>query len=152
MRQAKKGVTIHILIATKTSTKQLDNLIHAGIAVHHAKLYIHAKVFILDQQKTLLGSINMTRNSLDKNRELAIISTDRNIIKLLNQTFAADWQSSVPLSVTGQVAHHSAHHPTAHRQTTSPAATSVTTQHLTAIYHAWMQQLKRLTHQLSAAH
>ena len=36
------------------------------------KPYLHAKVFLIDGERVILGSANMTQNALDNNREILI--------------------------------------------------------------------------------
>jgi cardiolipin synthase A/B len=38
-----------------------------------AKPYLHGKIIIIDNQKVFLGSQNLTKNSLENNREVGII-------------------------------------------------------------------------------
>ncbi|MEI6286451.1 MAG: phospholipase D-like domain-containing protein [Bacillota bacterium] len=55
-------------------------------------LYIHAKVYIVDGTIAELGSINMTTNSIEHNRELGIISVNPKIVAQLTEIFMADWK------------------------------------------------------------
>jgi len=88
---AKKGVNIEILTSDKKHQKQLSSLQKAGIHIHPSRhYYIHAKVFIVDKQLALLGSINLTQNSLDHNRELSVITKDPNVVKQLRDRFYKD--------------------------------------------------------------
>jgi len=89
---ARKGVDVKILTSNKLSPKKLHYLTKAGVQVqlnHH--LYIHAKVILIDEKRALLGSINLTQTSLDKNRELSIITDKPEIIRILNETFTRDF-------------------------------------------------------------
>ena len=66
---------------------------------------IHAKVFIIDNEKAVIGSINLTRASLDDNRELAVITEDPTVLKQLIHTFDQDWKSEnspPPLKMTSR--------------------------------------------------
>lgn len=94
-KAARKGVKIDIITSAKIREKQADYLTKAGVTVHQSKaLYIHAKVMIIDQQTAIIGSINLTRGSLDNNRELAVITTDPTVIKQLNRIFDQDAANS----------------------------------------------------------
>lgn len=91
-KAAKKGVSIQILTSGNIHSKQADYLSRAGITLQQSKkMYIHAKVFIIDNKKAVIGSINLTKPSLDKNRELSLITQDPNVIQQLTQTFNKDW-------------------------------------------------------------
>jgi len=91
-KAAHKGVDVQVLTSAKLREKQANYLQQAGINIHYSQhYYIHAKVMIIDNQKAVLGSINFTKNSLDHNRELAVVTNDETVINLLNQTFSHDW-------------------------------------------------------------
>lgn len=92
---ASRGVKIEILTTDKSKPAIYRELTQSGVDIAiSAYYYIHAKVMIIDNQTALLGSINLTRASLDDNRELAIVIRDASIIQQLNDTFQHDWQSS----------------------------------------------------------
>jgi len=54
--------------------------------------YIHAKVFVIDGRLGFVGSQNFTTNSLDNNRELGIVFTDRQAVQQMIDTFQVDWK------------------------------------------------------------
>lgn len=93
---ARSGVKVQILMSTygnpNRARKQINFLTRAGIQVQFSNQYeIHAKVIIVDQNRALLGSINLTNPSINKNRELSIFVKEPRIIAELEQTFAEDW-------------------------------------------------------------
>lgn len=89
---AKRGIDVNILTSGKIPEKKLHYLKKAGVNIHfNKKMYIHAKVFIIDDKEAIIGSINLTRNSLDENRELSIVTYDAKVVRQLNNTFNADW-------------------------------------------------------------
>lgn len=45
------------------------------------KIYNHDKMIIVDNARMLIGSANLSQNSLDHNREIGIITTDMKLIK-----------------------------------------------------------------------
>jgi phosphatidylserine/phosphatidylglycerophosphate/cardiolipin synthase-like enzyme len=57
------------------------------------RLYIHAKVIIIDRKAAFIGSINFSKYSIDRNRELGIIVMDPEIIRRLEDVFNRDWDS-----------------------------------------------------------
>lgn len=96
---AKRGVSVKILTSQKTNPKSFHYLRHAGVALQtKKKLYIHAKAFAIDDEELILGSINLTKSSLDENRELAIVSHDKKVLQLFTATFTKDWsqQKTIP--------------------------------------------------------
>lgn len=91
-RAARRGITVQILTSEDTPSGKAAYLKRAGVQFHYDKeLMIHAKVIIVDQQKALLGSINFTQPSMDKNRELSVITTDPKVLQQLLQVFQSDW-------------------------------------------------------------
>ena len=93
-RAAHRGIKIQILTSSAPS-KKWNYLQKAGVKIAlDKKLYIHAKVMIVDKEKALLGSINFTKTSLDKNRELSVLVDDSEVITKLLAVFAKDWQSA----------------------------------------------------------
>lgn len=94
-KAAKQGIHVQVLTSTHLRQKQSDYLARSGVTIRYSRdLIIHAKVLIIDRQKAVLGSINLTRASLDDNRELAVISEDPTVLKQLSDTFTHDWESA----------------------------------------------------------
>lgn len=99
-QSAQNGVHIRILSAAKPKQKLAAYLQQAGIQLKESKqYYIHAKVFLIDNKEVVAGSINLTKNALDHNRELSIVSHDSTVVNVLKNIFAQDWQhaQSTPL-------------------------------------------------------
>ncbi|MBV9575053.1 MAG: hypothetical protein JO149_00320 [Gammaproteobacteria bacterium] len=94
-KAARKGIHVQLLSSTNLREKEAHYLIRAGVKISYTKkLIIHAKVIILDNEKALIGSINLTRASLDDNRELSVITEDTHVIKSLTKTFNHDWNDA----------------------------------------------------------
>lgn len=53
--------------------------------------YIHAKLIVVDGARAYLGSVNLSSQSLDQNRELGILVGQSDIIERLNREFEQDW-------------------------------------------------------------
>ncbi|TAK76276.1 MAG: hypothetical protein EPO11_04420 [Gammaproteobacteria bacterium] len=93
-KAARKGVNVKIITSANLRAGKLNYLTRAGVKIHrNEQHYIHAKVFIIDQQKAVVGSINLTSASLDDNRELSVVTEDTNVIKQLLTVFDKDWTS-----------------------------------------------------------
>jgi cardiolipin synthase len=95
VKAAERGVEVQIITSGSQLGKKWAYLQKSG--VHCAldkKLTIHAKVLIVDREKAMLGSINFTQASLDKNRELSVIVKEGELIGQLLAVFARDWQAS----------------------------------------------------------
>ncbi len=92
---ARRGVQVRLLTSGSQPGKKWDYLQRAGVQLTLDKrLVIHAKVLLADKKAAMLGSINFTQPSLDKNRELSVLANDPAIINQLVDIFDADWTSS----------------------------------------------------------
>lgn len=58
--------------------------------------YPHAKLIIADSERAYTGSINLSTQSLDQNRELGILVSQPDILERLNATFTRDWSLAQP--------------------------------------------------------
>lgn len=56
--------------------------------------YVHAKLIVVDGERAYLGSVNLSSQSLDKNRELGIIIAQPDVVNRINQVFAQDWEKT----------------------------------------------------------
>lgn len=103
---AKRGVTVRVDMTYATDWKSAFNeLTTSGVQVRtyasSAKFYIHAKAIIRDQTLVFLGSENFSEQSLDYNRELGMLLSNKDIISSLETTFNNDWEGSRPFFVGG---------------------------------------------------
>jgi len=51
---------------------------------------MHAKAMIVDGDTAYVGSINFTKNSIERNREIGLIFTDSVAINFLEKNFLSD--------------------------------------------------------------
>lgn len=58
------------------------------------KPYLHTKMILIDDEILLLGSMNLSANSLDNNREIWILINDPDLIWEFKKSFAQDWEKS----------------------------------------------------------
>lgn len=92
--KANQGVTIRIITSKLPKTTDLKLLTQSGVQIRLSKkLYIHAKAMLIDNQTAIIGSVNFTPTSLDRNRELALLTHDRAVTEKLLATFNADWNA-----------------------------------------------------------
>lgn len=93
---ARKKVRVRLLLSTPKQSVQKGKwryLQRAGVRMRFSRDYIiHAKTWSRDNMAAVIGSINLTKTSLDENRELSVITQDRGVIRQLNTTFEQDWQ------------------------------------------------------------
>ncbi len=90
----KEGVDIKVIGPyRKGGSGRWAQLSRHGVHVHRLKTpFVHAKVIIVDGQRALIGSVNLSNTSLDYNRELAVETSNPAIIQRLQSTFASDWR------------------------------------------------------------
>jgi phosphatidylserine/phosphatidylglycerophosphate/cardiolipin synthase-like enzyme len=92
---ARSGINVNILTSSKKHPQRFNYLKRAGVHIRWSTHYlIHAKVIIIDKKQALIGSINLTQASFEKNRELSVITEDTSVISSLLQLFENDWKST----------------------------------------------------------
>lgn len=57
------------------------------------KPYVHAKMILVDNKYLILGSMNLSDNSLDNNREMWIVLIDQSLIDQFKNQFDRDWKN-----------------------------------------------------------
>jgi cardiolipin synthase len=87
---------VRVRLLTSQSSAGVELIGRAGVMVKIlAKPYVHAKAIVADGVRLFVGSENLSRTSLDKNREVGLLSSDRRTIGVVSRTFAADWSGAV---------------------------------------------------------
>ena len=95
---AHRGVSVQVILPTPYKGESDSN--SSGIAVlkkggvqvkEDSQLYIHAKMIVADGVQAFVGSENISAPSLDGNRELGILLTDKGTLMTLQKTFRQDW-------------------------------------------------------------
>ena len=70
----------------------LNSLKTQGVEVRTlSSPYVHAKLILVDDKNAYIGSINLSSQSLDKNREVGIIISEQTGIQILQSVFETDW-------------------------------------------------------------
>ena len=108
---AQRGVAVEVIMTNDSSWKSnFGKLTKAGVKVStykaSASLYIHAKVILVDDNgssaigttKVFLGSENFSQTSLDRNRELGLITTDPAILASVSSTVNKDFAGATAFS------------------------------------------------------
>ncbi len=73
----------------------IDELRRAGIEVRTlTSPYPHAKLIIVDNNHAYTGSVNLSAQSLDQNRELGLLISEQDIIDRLSQQFDQDFEKA----------------------------------------------------------
>ncbi len=97
---AKRGVNVKVTMTYESSWESaFAQLSAAGVHIRtysaSAPLYIHAKM-ILTSRRVFLGSQNFSYTSLERNRELGLITSDATIRASLRRTFDSDYAGARP--------------------------------------------------------
>ncbi len=99
----KRGVKVRLLTSARggsdgedAAAGDLDRLQRARVKVRYLKSpLVHAKAFVADYGEPnalgFVGSVNITTQSLDFNRELGILIADDSALTRLHDLFEADW-------------------------------------------------------------
>jgi cardiolipin synthase A/B len=110
VRATQRGVHVRIMSRAlhKLKRKKLFEgvsglrIVHdVGAKVHVLKdLKLHGKIMIADEQRAIVGSINLSPGSFDDRRELAIEMSSDRVVRRLIETAEHDWKHSrkLPLS------------------------------------------------------
>jgi cardiolipin synthase len=110
VRAHARGVKIHVMARPPHKLK-IDKLIEGvsglrilqdlGIKIHKLKhIKLHAKLLFADDERAIIGSINLAPGSFDSRRELAIEVDDPHIIKRIREVIEHDWKNSRPLDLS----------------------------------------------------
>ncbi|MFC5906278.1 phospholipase D-like domain-containing protein [Streptacidiphilus monticola] len=103
--RAQAGVTVRVVLEYPGDySSEVATVENAGGTVvgysSSTGFYIHAKAVVADYglstQKVEAGSMNITTNSLDNNRELGIILTDGGVASVIENAFASDYAGGTP--------------------------------------------------------
>lgn len=95
-KAARAGVAIRILASPhfRVDSKPYQYLKKAGVLIRTVKrYYIHAKIIMIDNKLVVVGSMNLTKPSINRNRELSVITHDAVVIDGLQKVFEKDWSS-----------------------------------------------------------
>jgi cardiolipin synthase len=110
VRAARRGVRVRIMsraLHKLKSNKLFEGvsglrIVHdVGAKVHMLKnLKLHGKIMIADDERAIVGSINLSPGSFDERRELAIETSSEHVVRRLLKTAEHDWDHSrkLPLS------------------------------------------------------
>ncbi len=112
VQAANRGVKVHIMARPPHKLKK-EKLVEAvgglrimhdvGAKVHKLKgLKLHGKMLLADEERAIVGSINLAPGSFDARRELAVQTDAGHVIKRLVKTTHLDWENSHPLDLSDE--------------------------------------------------
>ncbi|HTW12339.1 MAG TPA: phospholipase D-like domain-containing protein [Solirubrobacteraceae bacterium] len=92
---AERGVSVKIVMTYQSEWRSaFEKLRDCGVDIHlyyGQHYYIHAKLLLVDGHTALVGSQNLSTESLRYNRELGITVTNAAIVSELERDFASDY-------------------------------------------------------------
>lgn len=98
---AKRGVTVRGIFTPRDPIESDDaepnrELIRqaGGQVKYMDDPFVHAKMFLVDGQRAFIGSVNVSDNSLNNNRELGIIFDQTDAVQVVRQAFEKDWNAA----------------------------------------------------------
>ena len=95
LHKKSEEVDVAIIVADTDDNYDLISYFWPGIARTLRTHYNHTKMILVDEKYLLLGSMNLSSNSLDKNREIWIILMDSWNISEFIKWFKQDWIDSL---------------------------------------------------------
>lgn len=95
-----RGVEVKVILEERTGANYLafSRLKGAGTEVcwaSEAYKLSHPKLIIVDEQKALVGSHNLSNSALNYNREISLL-VEGNVVSSLLSLFGSDWDSCSP--------------------------------------------------------
>ena len=95
LRKKSEEVDMAIIVADTDDNYDLVSYFWPWIARTLKTRYNHTKMILVDEKYLLLGSMNLSSNSLDKNREIWVILMDTWHISIFEKWFKQDWFDSI---------------------------------------------------------
>jgi cardiolipin synthase A/B len=97
-----RGVAVRALVSNKNASQTekttLESLKACGVTTVTLKHpYIHAKAIVADGAHAYIGSANLSQHSLDRNRELGIITSTHSAVAVVADTVTKDIAAATPL-------------------------------------------------------
>lgn len=88
----KSNLTTKIIVSDTDANDYLFKYFWPLIVKKIKKPYIHTKIILIDDRILLIWSMNLSANSLDKNREIWILLLDKDLISQFLVQFNKDWK------------------------------------------------------------
>ena len=87
---------MRFLVADTDDNTDLVEYFGPWIARKFTQFYNHTKMILIDRRYFILGSMNLSQNSLDNNREIWIILIDPQFVEEFLSQFEKDWEKMKP--------------------------------------------------------
>ena len=95
LHEKSEQVDIAIIVADTDDNYDLISFFWPWVVRTLKSRYNHTKMILVDEKYLLLGSMNLSTNSLDKNREIWIVLMDTWHISEFTKWFKKDWTDSI---------------------------------------------------------
>lgn len=92
--QDKRKLDIRFVVSDTETNNDLLNYFGPGVARKFTQYYNHTKMILIDDEILILWSMNLSDNSLDKNREIWILLIEKELINKFKKLFDKDWKNS----------------------------------------------------------
>lgn len=112
VRARRRGVRLHIIARPLHKLKKeklaeaasgLRILEDVGAKVHTLKhVKVHGKLLFADEDRAIIGSINLAPGSFDSRRELAIETTKGHLMEQIHDILRADWTMSRSMDLSDE--------------------------------------------------
>ena len=95
-----RGVRVRLIMNASLDPEDveaIEELVANDVEVRLIEsLYIHSKTMIVDGNRALVGSINYSMTSLDRNREVAMLVDEQVLVSRITSVFERDWVRAIP--------------------------------------------------------
>ena len=87
---AKEGKNVRVCLRKDASVEDLARFVPEVRAVRSSRAQLHLKTVLSDGLTLLVGSANFTENSIDRNREVGAVFSNRTVIRNYENTVLRD--------------------------------------------------------------
>ena len=94
LRHQSTQLDLKIIVADTISNQELVSYFGPWVARKLTSNYNHTKMILVDDKYLLLGSMNLSDNSIDNNREIWLLLIDEQYIQLFKEWFQEDWREN----------------------------------------------------------
>ena len=112
VRARRRGVQVHVMARPPHKLKKdklsegvsgLRTLEDVGVKIHKLRgVKLHAKLLLADDDRAIVGSINLSPGSFDSRRELAIEVKDEHVVKRIDKVVHLDLENSKALDLSDE--------------------------------------------------
>lgn len=96
-----RGVHVRLIMNASLDPEDIaaiEELASNGVEVRLMEaIYIHSKAMVVDGDRALVGSINYSMTSLDRNREVAMLVDEPALVSRISAIYERDWVRSLPV-------------------------------------------------------